>query len=537
VRNTQATEPHTASQPSLPELTIRGIMLGTILTIILAAANAYLGMKLGTTVSASIPAAVISMGILRFFRNSNVLENNMVQTMASVGEALTAGVTFILPALIIMDAWQDFNYWQTMIISLLGGCLGVLFTIPLRRALLQDKSLRYPEGIAIANVLQASNSREDRDLRLLVKGGLVGSLITLFQSGFQVLTDSFVFWVQSSTTLFGFGLGLSPALIAAGFIVVMNVAISVLVGIVIGWLAGVPLLAWWYGIPDAATAASAAIIIWRNYVRYIGVGTMLVGGLWTLCTLAKPLAMSMKTSFTTLQHAQRGKLSVQPQTDRDIPIRYVWKLTLLLLVPIFFVIAYCIIPTAATITDSFRFFIAGFSTLYILIAGFIFCSISAYFAGLIGSTNNPVSGLLVSALLILCLALMAIGGFNTLGIEASKLLAVVAIGSTVVIASGIAISNDTMQDLKVGEMVGATPWKQQVMLFAGVVVSSLVIPPILQLLYQAYGIGGVFPRPGMNPAHMLAAPQAGLMATITQGAFSHHLEWAMIIIGAGMMKY
>src|SRR4029079_3670172 len=216
-------EPIVPANVSMPEITLRVIVLGVILTVVLAAANAFLGLKVGVTVSASIPAAVISMGILRFFKNSNILENNMVQIMASVGEALTAGIAFILPALIILHVWDKFNYWQTVITSLLGGGLGVLFTIPLRRALLQDKTLRYPEAVAIGNVLKASAKRERGELRALTMGGIVGAGIAFLQSGLQILTDSFQYWQKSSTLVFGFGLGLSPALIAAGYIVGINV--------------------------------------------------------------------------------------------------------------------------------------------------------------------------------------------------------------------------------------------------------------------------------------------------------------------------
>lgn len=520
---------------TLPEITPRVIVLGILLTIILAAANAYLGLKVGTTVSASIPAAVISMGILRFFRDSTILENTMVQTMASVGEALTAGIAFILPALIILGAWQRFDYWQTVMAGLVGGGLGVLFTIPLRRALLQDKTLRYPEGVAIGNVLKASAAREEGDLRSLTQGGIVGAAIALLQTGFQILTDSFAYWVKTSSTIVGFGLGLSPALIAAGYIVGVNVALSLLAGIIIGWLAGVPLLTLYYGMPDAETATQAAIIVWRTHIRYMGVGTMLIGGLWTLCTLMKPVVSSLTMSFASLRKVNlKGRMAV-PRTERDIPIHYVLYAVGFILIPIFFMLAHVIIPTEMNLSPSLRYFISGFSTVYILVGGFVFCSIMAYFAGLIGSTNSPVSGLLVSSLLVLCLILMGFFGLQTnlVNNEVTELLgAVVAIGSTVMIGAALSISNDTMQDLKVGEIVGATPWKQQVMLVLGVVVSAFIIPPILQLLYNAYGIGGVFPRPGMNPAHMLAAPQAGLMAAVAKGAFSHQLEWGMIGAGA-----
>lgn len=536
--NHQVTEsPIIPASQNLPEITLRVIILGVILTIVLAAANAFLGLKLGTTVSASIPAAVISMGILRFFRNSNILENTMVQTMASVGESLTAGVAYILPALIILHAWHGFNYWQTVATGLVGGLLGVLFTIPLRRALLVDKTLRYPEGVAIGNVLRASANKEKSDLNSLILGGFVGSVIALFQTGFQVLTDSFQFWVKSSSSVFGFGLGLSPALIAAGYIVGINVALSLLVGIVIGWVAGVPILTMIYGIPNADSATDAAMYIWRTHIRYIGVGAMLVGGLWTICTLLKPIYHSLSASFHTLRLAKDNGRENALRTERDIPINYVFWAVILILIPIFLLMTCCIIPTDLNISKGFRYFISGFSTIYILIGGFIFCSIMAYFAGLIGSTNSPVSGLLVSSLLVISLILVALlntqAGFNAA--TGKELIGVVvAIGSSVVIGSALSISNDTMQDLKVGQIVGATPWKQQVMLVIGVIITAFVIPPILDLLYNAYGIGGVFPRPNMDKTQMLAAPQAGLMAAVAQGVFEHNLEWSMILLGAGL---
>jgi putative OPT family oligopeptide transporter len=532
IKPSSSDAPMISANESLPEITLRVLVLGTLLTIILAAANAYLGLKVGQTISASIPAAIISMSILRFFRNSNVLENTMVQTMASVGEALTAGVAFILPSLIILHAWSGFYYWQTVVISLLGGTLGVLFTIPLRRALLSDKTLRYPEGVAISNVLRASANKEKTDSKSLIVGGAIGGTISLFQAGFQILSDSFQFWVNTSSTIFGFGLGLSPALIAAGYIVGINVAISLFTGIVIGWLAGVPILSWIYGIPEASTANEMASMIWHEHIRYIGVGTMLVGGLWTLITLLKPIANSLSASMNSIKKTKLLGEKASLRTERDIPITYVFWGLGLLLIPIFILILCTMMPDTTDISKTFRTVLAGFSTIYILIGGFIFCSISSYFAGLIGSSNNPVSGLLVSSLLILCMILLSFFSFAG-GINGHELLGVVVgIGSTVIIGAALAISNDTMQDLKVGQVVGATPWKQQLMLVIGVVVTAFVIPPILDLLYNAYGIGGIFPREGMDKAQMLAAPQAGLMAAVAQGVYAHNLEWSMIITGA-----
>ncbi len=525
-------DPVIPASQSLPEMTFRGILLGIILTIILAAANAYLGLKVGQTVSASIPAAIISMSLLRFFKRSNVLENTMVQTMASVGESLIAGVTFIMPALIILHVWTGFYYWETVCISLLGGILGVLFTIPLRRALLIDKTLRYPEGVAISNVLKASSHKETTDMKALSWGGLIGGLITLFQTGFQILTDTFHFWIKSATTVFGFSLGLSPALIAAGYIVGINVAISFLVGIAIGWLAGVPLLTLHFGLPDTGSATDAAMQVWRLHIRYIGVGAMLIGGLWTLCTLLRPITHSISASFQSLRQAKQGIKKTILRTERDIPINYVLWGVILLIIPIFIFLAWYIVPNDPDMSLHFHDFLCFVAALYILIGGFLFCSISAYLAGLVGSSNTPVSGLLVSALLVLCLMLL---GFFSLqgGIAGKEIVGVIlAIGSSVILCVGLAISNDTMQDLKVGQVVGATPWKQQVMLVIGVLVSSFVVPPILELLYNAYGIGGVFPRPGMNESQMLGAPQAALMAAVAQGVYTHNLEWSMIILGA-----
>lgn len=524
--------PLVPAHQSMPEITIRALILGIVLTIILAAANAYLGLKVGQTISASIPAAIISMSVLRFFRHSNVLENTMVQTMASVGEALISGVTFILPALVILHAWDRFYYWQTVVIALLGGTLGVLFTIPLRRALLIDKALRFPEGVAISNVFKTSTSKDKTDFVTLTTGGAVGATISLFQTGFQILTDHFNYWVKTSTTVFGFGLGLSPALIAAGYIVGTNAAISILIGVIIGWIAGVPILTWAYGIPDIDNAKEIALTMWRLHIRYIGVGTMMIGGLWTLLRLFKPIADSLSASIVSFRKSKNQRRKAEIRTEHDIPINYVFWGILLLLIPVFIFIAGWIIPANAPISQTVRMILAGLSTFYILIGGFVFCSIAAYFAGLIGSTNAPVSGLLVSSVLILCLFILAFFGLLG-GIQGKELVGVLlGIGSTIIIGAGLAIASDTMQDLKVGQVVGATPWKQQVMLVAGVIVTAFVMPPILNLLYNAYGIGGVFPHPGMEKAQMLAAPQAGLMAAIAQGVYAHNLEWVTIGIGA-----
>ena len=529
-----AVDPLIPASQSLPEITVKAVVLSIILTVVLAAANAFLGLKVGTTVSASIPAAVISLGILRMFRRNNVLESTMVQTAASVGEGLTAGLAFILPALLILGFWQDFSYLTSLCVGLLGGMLGILYTIPIRRALINSPELSFPEGTAIGNVLKASVGQESADLGMLVKGGLIGGIISLFQSGFQVLTEGVAYWWQIKNSLFGFGLGFSPALIAAGYIVGINVGISLMVGVVIGWIIGVPVLTYVYGLPDLSNPMMAAQHIWSAHIRYVGVGTMLVGGLWTLVKLCGPVISSLKTSLAGMRTTGRAGQE-EIRTEKDIPIKTVLWLLGIVLVPTFIFAYVSFHPDMIPISGVMRIIIALISVIYALVMGFVFSSISAYFAGLIGSTNSPGSGLTVSSLLIFALIMLAVLGVdaNFLGEVAGVQLA--AAGYTLlivtVLSACIVIANETIQDLKVGQILGATPWKQQVMLVLGVVVSALVVPLILKLLFNAYGMAGVFPHPGMDPKQMLPAPQAGLMAAMVKGAFGHNLPWAMISAG------
>jgi putative OPT family oligopeptide transporter len=516
----------------LPEITVKAVILAIILTFVLCASNAYLGLKVGTTISASIPAAVISMGILRLFKTSNILENNIVQTAASVGEALVAGIAFVLPALLILGYWHTFHFWGTLIIALLGGALGMLFTIPVRRVMLEDKQLRYPEGTAIGMVLKASE-KTDADLKPLMFGGLIGAVISLFQNGFKVIAGSMQYWVVRKNIVFGFGLGFSPALLAAGYIVGANVAVSTFLGVLVGWLIGVPILSLVYGVPHHLVSSSAiANAIWAAHLRYVGVGTMLVGGFWTIITLFSPIVRGLKSSVAVFKHTKVHGSGSIPRVERDIPINIMLWCVGAILFFVFLLLVWILSQQHLGLGLFEKLFFAAFATVFVLFAGFLFSSIAAYFAGLIGSTNSPNSGLIVSALLMI--ALLVLFAFDLVGhltharsIELAAFVIVV----TSVVGATISIANDTMQDFKAGQIVGATPWKQQVMLVLGVVVASFAIAPILQLLFHAYGIGGVFPRPGMPVSEMLAAPQAGLMATVVKGIFSQSLPWAMIIAG------
>lgn len=527
-------KPFIPANKNLPEITLKAVLLGILLAVILAAANAYLGLKIGTTVSASIPAAVISMGILRLFKKSNILENNIVQTAASAGEALVAGIAFILPALVIINFWHSFNYLETVLIALLGGILGVFFSVPLRRILLARKDLRFPEGTAIGQVLKSSVESES-SLHYLVKGSLLAGAISFAQNGLEILSGSINVWYKyGNSFVYGIGAGFDPALIGAGYIIGMNVVASIIIGIVIGWLVGVPVLTHIYGIPAASSAANAAMSIWSSHIRYIGVGAMLVGGFWILITLFKPIIDGLRASFSSKTLASEGGFASIPRTERDVPIHYVSVGTLLLLIPIFFLVYDFLHHLQLPITDTMKTIVLVFSILFIPLVGFIFSALGGYFAGLVGSTNSPGSALNLAAMLITSLFFLALlGPYIHFSANSAESLAVAALAILIcsVISAAIVVTNETIQDLKAGSIVGATPWKQQVMLLIGVVVSALVLPLILQLLFDAYGIGGVFPRPGMDPTQMLAAPQAGAMAALVQGVFTHTLMWSMFGLG------
>jgi putative OPT family oligopeptide transporter len=531
--NNEAWEPVVPANETLPEITLKVIILSVILVILLCAANAYLGLKVGITVSASIPAAIISMGVLRFFRNHNILENNMVQTAASAGEGLVGGVAFILPALIVIHFWFGFHYWETAFLALIGGLFGLFFSIPIRRVLLPHKHLRFPEGTAIGQVLKAGAGNA-AGLHYLVKGGVVGGLISLCQGGFQIITNEIDLWARwGNSFVYGCGVGLDPAILAAGYIVGINVSICVLVGVIIGWVMGIPILSHIYGISDGNSTA-AAMTIWHDHVRYIGVGTMLVGGFWTLLTLAKPILAGLRSSFASVKNLRSATPTAVPRTDRDLPIHYAGWCMLLMFIPLAFLLFHFTNGSTLQLGHGLQIATVVVGILFIVVVGFIFSALAGYFAGLVGSTNSPGSSLTLSALLLISLMLLALyEGQIHFATNPQQMLSAAAIAiiiATVVAAANI-ITNETIQDLKAGQIVGATPWKQQAMMVLGVIVAAFLTPLVLQLLFNAYGIAGVFPHAGMDPNQVLAAPQANVMAAIAQGVFSHKLPWLMLSIG------
>jgi putative OPT family oligopeptide transporter len=505
------------SKKNLPEITIKAVFLGIVLSVILAAANAYLGLFAGMTVSASIPAAVISMGILSLFKKSNILENNIVQTAASAGESLAAGVIFTIPALVLMGYWTDFDYIEIAKISGVGGIIGVLFTIPLRRALIIEAKLKYPEGIATAEVLQAGNDAKEKtaggktEVLIILYTAIAGGLLKLAQQGFTMWNSAlegafgvpFVRGSQSAgKTVVGFGTDLSPALVAVGYIVGRNISILVFAGGLISWLFAIPIYSFITGNYEVVNM-EVALDIWSSKIRYLGVGAMVVGGIWSIINLFKPLVAGMKSSLAAYKDVNSGKKI--ERTEKDIPIKWVGTALLFAIIPVFFIYI--------DVLHSWK--IAILLSIVMMIFGFLFSAVAGYMAGLVGSSNNPISGVTIATILFASLLLVAILGTGSVEGAAGSII----IGALV--CSAAAIAGDNMQDLKAGYILGATPWKQQVMQIIGTISAALALGLTLDILHTAYTIG----------SDTLPAPQATLMKSVAEGVFQGNLPWNFVLIG------
>ena len=514
------------SAENAPEMTIKAWVVSIILTVILTASSMYLGLKAGITISASIPASVISLAILSFFKKSNILESNIVQTTASGGMSLASGAIFCLPALLLLGVWKDFNYLETFCITLYGGTLGVLFAIPFRKILITNPDLHFPEGTAIAYVLQAKDTH-GKSFKEMIFGGLFGAGISLAQTGFKIIAESWDCWFKAGRTLFGFSFGLSPIMLGAGYIVGSQTAFIMMAGLVISWGIGIPLLALKYGIADPNNLLDSALFLWSKKLRYIGVGVMSIGGFYTFLVLIKSVAKNIKLSDFTLNKLLQKQHKQIARVDYDIPIKYVVFGSILLFIPI--------LINFVQITGSNNYGINIFMVIYSLLAGFVFSVVSGYVVGMIGTSASPISALALSAILIIAVILSVLLGGQAMFAHNPELASQAATMTIVVgvfVICAIAISNDIIQDLKTGYMIGATPWKQQIMQIVGVAIAACMIAPVLHLLYHAYGIGDMLPRAGMDPTMSLAAPQAQLMASIANAVFTGKVSWDLISIGA-----
>ena len=487
------------------EITVKAFFLSIFLSIILSSAMTYLGLYAGMTISASIPAAIMSMGILRLFKESNILENNIVQTAASAGESLAAGVIFTLPALLLVGYWDTISYMEVTKIAMVGGILGALFTVPLRRALILKAQLRFPEGVATAAVLktghETDSKKSNQSLRLIGLSALVGGIVKLGELAFSVWSSALGGAIAIKGAIFGMGASLSPSLFSVGYIVGRNIGILAFTGGIISWVIAIPIYTYLYGF-EGDNYFESANIIWNAKIRYLGVGAMVVGGIWSVIQLAKPLIESIQLSLKTLKENSEN-ISLE---ERDLPINYVFMATVMMLVPIS--LTYFGIIGSLTSAIILSFIMAIF--------GFLFSAVAAYMAGVVGSSNNPISGVTIAT--ILFSSLLIITFFD---VDSSKgAAAAILIGAVVCCAA--AIGGDNLQDLKTGNIVGATPWKQQLMQLVGVISAALTLGIVLTLLHEAYGIG----------SSDLPAPQAVLMTNVANGVFAGNLEWGMIYAGA-----
>ena len=512
------------SKASLPELTLRGIIIGGLITLIFTAANVYLGLKVGLTFATSIPAAVISMAVLRRFKGHNVKENNIVQTIASAAGTLSA-IIFVLPGLVMVGYWQGFGFVQTAGVCIIGGVLGVMYSIPLRRALVTGSDLPYPEGVAAAEVLKVGDentsgtSQEEnaKGLRVIVAGGItsaVMALLTAMKAAASEVTAYFKLGAGATTL----GTSLSTALIGVGHLVGLPVGIAMLVGVVISYFILLPIFTTG-DITGATALADVVDTTFSDDIRFIGVGTMAIAAIWTLLKIAAPIAVGIRQSLASSRARKSG--SAVDVTERDIPFPYVATTIVAFMVPIALLLWDFVRGT--DIHDHMAVLITV-SVLFTLLVGLIIASVCGYMAGLIGASNSPISSIGIIAVLAASLLIAAV----TRGTTADPLSLVAYTLFTAAIVFGIAtISNDNLQDLKTGQLVGATPWKQQVALIIGVVFGSLVIPPILQVMLNGFGFQGM---EGAGE-DALAAPQAALMSSVASGIFDSSLDWNLIFIG------
>ncbi len=499
-------QPVVPASVSLPEITLKAVVLSVILAAVLAAANAYLGLFAGMTVSASIPAAVASMAILRLFRQSNILENNIT-----------------IPAPLLVGYWSTFEYWPTVLIATVGGLLGVLFTIPLRRALIVTARLRFPEGVATAEVLKVAaagrgTTGQDHsagDFRALLWAALLGGAVKFGESGLRLWTESLEGAATVGRTVVYVGINLSPALLAVGFIIGLPTAVVVFLGGVLGWLALMPAYGLLHGLPPDKTGLAAAMAIWSGQIRYVGIGAMLTGGLWTLTRLREPVWRSLQTLRASYKASRAsGGGTVVPRTEQDASLGWI-------VVPF----GLSLIPMAWIYTTVVSSPVIGLlMTLVMVVAAFLFSSVAAYMAGLVGSSSNPVSGVTIATIMLAALLLVLFMGAGNPAGPAAALV----IGAVVCCAA--AMGGDNLQDLKTGHLVGATPWKQQVMQVVGVVTGAVVLVPVLALLQAKYGIG----EPTIAHPHPLSAPQATLMASLTRSVFGAGLPWGLVGLGAAI---
>jgi putative OPT family oligopeptide transporter len=507
------------------ELTVRAILLGGLITLAFTAANVYLGLKVGLTFATSIPAAVISMAVLRLFKSSSIYENNIVQTVASAAGTLAA-IIFVLPGLVMVGWWSGFPYWTAMLVTALGGILGVMFSVPLRRALVVNTDLPYPEGVAAAEVLRVgSGSRagdaESRQGLAIMTVNAIASAAFFALTKTRLLVEEAAVYFRAGPGATGIQASLSLALIGAGHLVGLSVGLAILAGIAIGWWIVLPILT--AASSPADSVEHVALTVFRSDVRFFGAGVIGVAALWTFARILGPVAAGLRSAINASAARRAGGHGL-PLVERDLPIGIVGATSAAVLV-VCAVLLWQFIGSGP-LSGHATVLIAA-TLVYVVVAGVVIASICGYMAGLVGASTSPVSGVGILAVVTAGLMLLAIFGSST-DPDQSKSMIAYALFATGIVFGVATISNDNLQDLKTGQLIGATPWRQQAALVAGVIFGSLVIPPVLDLLNTAYGFAGA----ANATAKALPAPQAALISALAQGVLGGHLNLRMLEIGA-----
>lgn len=525
---------------NIKELTLRGMILGALITVVFTASNVYLGLKVGLTFSSAIPAAVISMAILRSFSGSTILENNMVQTQASAAGTLSS-IIFVLPGLLMIGYWQNFPLWTTMAICSAGGMLGVLFSIPLRHVMVVKSDLPYPEGVAAAEILKASHSDEENKdgttsnkqsnngLKDILFGSAISAVVSVLTNGFRVISDSTAYWFTQGKAIIQLPMGFSLALLSAGYLVGIVSGIAILIGNLIAWGVIEPILSASMVYSSDASLSDIGMGLWSHDLRFIGAGTLAIAAVWTLLSLIKPVIEGLKVSFRSLKADNNSQKIAR--VEQDLSPKTILMIMFAMLVILVFTFHHFVADSG--LSASTGWILIGSSVIFAFVIGFLVAAACGYMAGLVGSSASPISGIGIIAVTIISLVLLGIGELDGMlgSAQGTQFATALSLFTTSVVLAIATISNDNLQDLKTGYLVKATPWRQQVALLVGCVVGSIVIAPVLDILYHAYGFSGALPRADMDPSQVLPAPQATLMTTIAKGIFSHKLEWNMVIIG------
>jgi putative OPT family oligopeptide transporter len=466
-------------EPKRVELTIRGVILGVLITLVFTAANVYLGLRVGLTFASSIPAAVISMAVLKAFKGATIWENNIVQTVASAAGTLSS-IIFVLPGLVMVGWWTGFPFWMSFGVCVVGGVLGVMYTIPLRRALVTSSDLPYPEGVAAAEVLKVgAGSRGDKvetggdaGLLTIVVGSVASALFAVIVATKLFATEVGTYFRLTATSATGIGGSLSLALVGAGHLMGVAVGVAMAVGIVIAWGVATPILTAMY--PAIGPAADVATAIWKTKVRFIGAGAIAAASVWTLGRLAAPVWGGVMSAIQASIRTSQGEYDDLPRTERDLPIWIVGVICLISVMPMTGLIQSFL---AGTPLAPLTLQLTVGAILYVVVAGFLVAAVCGYMAGLIGSSNSPVSGLAILAVLGAALLLVVLAR-NAVGMGGRAALVAFALFITSILITVATIANDNLQDLKTGQLVDATPWRQQIALLIGVVAGAVVIPPM-----------------------------------------------------------